>query len=454
MICKVTMVDSPVQLDTLDDVQLKRARLSLRWGIYALLANGVFWFIFDFINKQSLNLIQDMVLFLVCSVLIYLYNRLSYRTISQICYWLIYSFVVFVSLFDAPVVGVPRSQHLFLIPIAMYPYVLFYKEKVWVRVLPSLLSLASFLFFASSDFSFALESNVSVATRANLAIFVTASACAAIAAMIYILHADLRTRDKNEQAIAQAIFNKQLELYYQPQVNHLGEIIGAEALVRWMHPTLGVLTPDRFIPYAEKTGLIIEIGKWVLDQACQQLAIWQANPETADLELSVNISAKELQNKDFVQNVIDTIEKYQVDTEGLLIEITESTVIQDLEVVIGKINCLREIGVGFSLDDFGTGFSALNLVETLPLDEIKLDRSFVSDIDDTTLNMPVTDALLALGETMKINSVAEGIENEQQLDYLHNKGCKYFQGYFFGKPMDIAHFNQLMKNQDLDFQTA
>lgn len=435
------------QPKTLDDIRQERAKLSLRFGIYALIINGVFWLLFDIFMGQQPLWILNAVLVVVCFSLFFLYRHANYRITAFISYAIIFLFAFLVSSFDIPEQHVPRSQHLFFIPMAMYAYILFYKETLWVQAGLALVSVATYIFFEFSSFAIPEASLVPTHIRQYLAIGVHVSACLCIAAIIHIIHADLQTKDKSAHELSQAVFENQLELYYQPQVDKTGALIGAEALIRWNHPTMGILGPAKFIPYAERTGGIVDIGHWILETACKQLIAWQQHPESQHLVLSINVSAPEIHQPDFVSRFKETLAMYPINTSLLKLEITETTLLDDIADVVDKMNALKELGLSFSLDDFGTGYSSLNILKSLPLNEVKIDKSFVDDIKDETSDLPITDTMLSLSESLEINSLAEGIETEYQWEYLKSKGCEKFQGYLFGKPMRISRFNQYMKKQ-------
>lgn len=439
------MKTDKLQPKTLDDIRLERAKLSLRFGIYALIVNGGFWLLFDVIMQQRPHVLLNVILVIVCVSLFLLYKYASYRVTAFTSYAIIYLFVFLVSSFDVPDANIQRSQHLFFIAAAMYPYILFYKEKVWIPLSLALLCVATYIFFEFSHFTIPEASVLAPHIRWYVAIGINVSACLAIAAVIHIIHADLQTKDKSAQALSQAIFENQLELYYQPQVNQHGHLIGAEALIRWNHPTLGILSPSKFIPYAEKTGGIIAIGHWILDVACKQLLAWQQHDDTKDLILSINIAAPEMHQADFVYQFERAIQRYHIDPSKLKLEITETTLLDDMDDAIRKMQAISALGITFTLDDFGTGYSSLNILKTLPLKEIKIDKSFVDDIQEQTTDLPITDTLLNLSESLDIKTLAEGIESEAQWQYLKNKGCHSFQGYYFGKPMSISKFNQYVK---------
>jgi EAL domain-containing protein (putative c-di-GMP-specific phosphodiesterase class I) len=232
----------------------------------------------------------------------------------------------------------------------------------------------------------------------------------------------------------------EFELFYQPQVNQHGEVIGAEALLRWQHPLRGMVAPLDFIPVAEDTGLIVPIGGWTLKAACKQLAAWAAKRETAHLSLSVNVSAKQFRHSSFVGHLLDVLEAAGIAPGRLELELTESVLIDDMEMTIAKMTQLKQRGIRFSLDDFGTGYSSLYYLKGLPLDQLKIDQSFVRDIMNDQNDATIVKTIIALGGSLGLDVIAEGVETAAQRDFLMQHGCRLFQGFFFGRPVPLDAF--------------
>lgn len=246
------------------------------------------------------------------------------------------------------------------------------------------------------------------------------------------------------EALLRAAIPDQLELFYQSQVDLHGNILGAEALIRWNHPDKGMISPADFIPLAEESGLILPIGAWVFRTACLQLKAWEANPKTCNLILSVNVSAKQFHQPAFVENLIDIIQEIDVNPSNLKLELTESILIKDIEGVIQKMNKLKAVGIKFSLDDFGTGFSSLAYLKRMPLDQLKIDQSFVRNIDVDSNDSVIVKTVIALGQSLGLDVIAEGVETASQKAHLQSLGCNEFQGYLFSKPLNIRGFEALM----------
>jgi EAL domain-containing protein (putative c-di-GMP-specific phosphodiesterase class I) len=227
-------------------------------------------------------------------------------------------------------------------------------------------------------------------------------------------------------------------------VNHIQQVTGVEALLRWQHPSKGLISPAIFIPIAEENGFIIPLGKWVLETACQQLSAWAKHPKTAKLSIAVNVSASQFARDEFVQDVIEILERTQAPAHLLKLELTESALVMRIEDVIAKMMVLKRYGVMFSLDDFGTGYSSLAYLKRIPIDQLKIDQSFVRDIVVNSNDAEIAKIIIVLTKTFGISVVAEGVETEAQRDVLEKYGCYDYQGYLFAKPMPIDEFEQYL----------
>ncbi len=248
------------------------------------------------------------------------------------------------------------------------------------------------------------------------------------------MQASIMARMAIEKDLRHAVREGQLLLYFQPQYHLDGHMTGAEALLRWQHPQRGMVPPAEFIPLAEDTGLILPIGQWVLETACQQLTIWAGQPATAALTLAVNVSGRQLRQPDFVEQVLDTLHRTAAPASRLKLELTESLLLENKEDTIHKMTALKGHGVGFSLDDFGTGYSSLAYLKRLPLDQLKIDQSFVKDVTDDPKDAAIVRTVVALAESLQLNVIAEGVETTAQRDSLASHGCLHYQGYLYGRP--------------------
>ncbi len=249
-----------------------------------------------------------------------------------------------------------------------------------------------------------------------------------------------------EAALSVALANRELFLNYQPIVNANKQVVAAEVLLRWRHPTLGNVGPAEFIPIAEKTGLIIKIGQWVLEHACQQLAVWSQVPALSQIKLSVNISAKQFLYMNFVQELREILQKTEVNPNLLKLELTETAVIDNMDDVVSKMNILRQMGLRIALDDFGIGHSSLVYLKKLPVTQIKIDQSFVHDVLTDSNDAAIIQMVLAVGKTINCEIVAEGVEEIEQYTLLKDFGCGYFQGYYFSRPTDVESFERFVNN--------
>lgn len=258
------------------------------------------------------------------------------------------------------------------------------------------------------------------------------------------MQSTILNRVELERDLLNALENQQFQLYYQVQVNSSNKCLGAEALIRWNHPERGMVSPLHFIPLAEDTGIIIEIGRWVLESACIQLEAWQKNANTVDLSLSINVSAKQFHQADFVEIIKNLIASYSINPTRLKIELTESLLLNNTEEIINKMNELSSIGIQFSLDDFGTGYSSLQYLKKLPLCQLKIDQSFVRDLGIDSNDEIIVKTIISMAHSLGLNVIAEGVEKKEQHQYLITQGCTNFQGYLFSKPLPIDDFESLL----------
>lgn len=251
---------------------------------------------------------------------------------------------------------------------------------------------------------------------------------------------ELEVRAQLEIGLRDALSKQEFQLYYQMQIDHTRHILGAEVLLRWIHPERGLISPLQFIPLSEETGLILPIGQWVLNAACLQLKVWENDPRTRHLQLAVNVSARQFHQKDFVAQVIDTIGQTAINPLLLKLELTESIVLDNIEETIAKIQTLKLSGVRFSMDDFGTGYSSLSYLTQLPLDQLKIDQSFVRNLGTKSTDSVIIQTIIGMAGNLGMEVIAEGVETQEQCDFLKAAGCTCYQGYLFGKPVPIEQF--------------
>jgi EAL domain-containing protein (putative c-di-GMP-specific phosphodiesterase class I) len=252
-------------------------------------------------------------------------------------------------------------------------------------------------------------------------------------------------RNSIERDLRTALARKQFTLYYQPKMDiQTGKLVGSEALIRWQHPERGLISPDVFIPVAERCGLIAEVTKWVLDEACRQNAAWQAFG-LPKLGVAVNVSAVDLRRPDLTDLVAGTLMRRGLSPQYLELEVTESMVMRDVDMVIGTLRRLRSMGVGIGIDDFGTGYSSLAYLRRFPVKRLKIDRSFVRDIADMRDGHIIPKVIIDLAHSLGVSVLAEGVETIEQLDILRSLGCDEAQGYYLGRPMPAADFENMLR---------
>jgi predicted signal transduction protein with EAL and GGDEF domain len=255
-----------------------------------------------------------------------------------------------------------------------------------------------------------------------------------------------RTRYELESDLRNAVENNELVLQYQPIVElDTGEPTGFEALVRWQHPTRGMLSPDEFIPIAEETGVIVSLGRWVLNRACHDLGEWtHAHPQAGRLYVSVNLSARQLEDPHIVADVKGALSDTDLEPSRLVLEITETALMHDTQAALAQLNGLKALGICLSVDDFGTGYSSLSYLRQFPIDTVKIDKSFVDDISRGGDDATFVGAILRLSEALHLDTLAEGIETEDQANTLQQLGCHLGQGYHYARPLDPADVDELL----------
>lgn len=317
---------------------------------------------------------------------------------------------------------------------------LFRNSGIYLRWVFPCLCFAGLVFFANSPLTFTrlelLPSDISQFGHALNSI----TAMALTLGVLAIFRDEQKFKVELHSALARALARRELCTYLQPQVCAQGRVIGAEALLRWDRPGHGIQSPAEFIPVAEQSGLIHDIGLMVLEQACRQLREWSEHSDAQHWKLSVNVSPLQLTSSTFVEEVREIVHKFNIPANRLRLEITESVFASDLVATVMKMEDLRSDGISWSLDDFGTGFSSLALLRELPLDELKIDRSFIAGIESDKGKYELIRKIIEIAEILNISTVAEGVETEAQFDCLQAMGCAAFQGFYFGRPMIAAQF--------------
>ena len=259
------------------------------------------------------------------------------------------------------------------------------------------------------------------------------------------MQAALESHTALEASLRQALLAQQFEVHYQAQVDSNQRIWGAEALLRWKHPVRGMVSPAEFIPVAETTHLILPIGHWVLLTVCRQIKVWEKQADKAHLRVAVNVSARQFSQQDFVREVREVVEITGIDPSRLKLELTESLLLDNVNDAVDKMRALKAIGIGFSLDDFGTGHSSLAYLKRLPLEQLKIDQSFVRDITSDPDDAVIVQAIIGIARHLSLNIIAEGVETSDQCSFLETHGCHTFQGYLFSRPLPLDAFERLVE---------
>lgn len=423
----------------------RRVALLVGAGGGILVVLGLFWTLFFGIRgNMAIAAVEATLVFLGLAV-IGLVRLQRVRTAAYLLLGVLWVVLTGFSLYlDVPKPGLPRTSHLFLLSVAVCAHYVLRENRYLVRTGVMAAYLLAFWVLASADVGLASPYTIDDSIREVGGWFNAASALGVLLMALYLMESDGQWRSRLEHRMRGALVAGRFELHYQPQVDAHGRVQGAEALLRWNDPLRGVVMPNRFIGLAESTGFILPLSRWVLHDACLQLARWRTLPGAENLTLSVNISVHMLQQPDFVQQVLAELASTGAPAERLKLELTESTLVQDVDQVAAKMQALHDLGVGFSVDDFGTGYSSLSYLQRLPLHQLKIDRSFVRDGPQNTGAAAITRTLVDLGRSLGMDVIAEGVETAQQRDCLLDQGCSRFQGYLYSRPLDIRAFEALL----------
>jgi EAL domain-containing protein (putative c-di-GMP-specific phosphodiesterase class I) len=251
-------------------------------------------------------------------------------------------------------------------------------------------------------------------------------------------------------ALKTAVKEKQFEIYYQPQVDGLtGDIVGMEALARWIHPKLGMVFPDKFIPLAEETGIVVDIDRFIMRKAFEQFLHWQRSGFNPG-KLALNISIKNLEKNDFLDMLKRELNKVNFNKDNLVLEVTESGVMKEPLKTINILNNISNLGIRIAIDDFGTGYSSLAYLKRLPINKLKIDRSFIKNLPDNDEDVVIAKTIINLAQNLDLNIIAEGVETKQQLDFLIENNCNIIQGFYYSKPLPVAEIQVLLESKFLN----
>lgn len=427
----------------------RRERRMRMLASLVLLLVGSLWGIFFSLRGEWGIVMMDL-LMILCGLGVFI---LTLRNRVRLANLLLFGVIILVIvgttlLMDPHTAAAPRATHLYLLPIAVAALMAFRDERLWLRYGVALFCLGLFTVLASSSWSPTSAYHLPDDVRMAGSWVQSVAAMLMLFALLHILQSDAAERSMLDRDLHAALREHQFVLHYQAQLNSSGTVTGAEVLIRWQHPQRGLVPPAEFIGHAEKTGLIIPIGQWVLEQAFTQLRAWKDDPLCRDISLAVNISQKQFRQASFVTDMLGLIETYGIDARRLELELTETLIVHDIDDLMRKMAVLVERGVRFSLDDFGTGFSSLSHLKRLPLNTLKIDRSFVSDLLTDANSQAIVRTVIALAQSMGMTVIAEGVETQAQQQFLLSNGCMQFQGYLFSKPLPLQAFTAFVERQN------
>jgi len=428
-----------------------RMIVAFRYGSLVLAGIGLGWALIFAAMGSWLGMALEIAAFLAALFIYVLIRRgkLAFGVLAGQA--LLIAIAVIMGLFlDVPTADSPRISHVYLLLVAALGYLNYQRKRSTAQLALIGIALVAFVVLASAPIT---EPSVTMPeTVRKIGTWVNAiMATTMLAATIHAMQAEFNRKDKFARDLMAALWNDEFHLVFQPQVDSSQNTIGAEALLRWNSPSRGLVSPVEFIPEAERLGLMITIGGWVLEQGCRTLAQWEKNPKLRHLTLSVNVSASQLVHEDFEEFVRETLEKTRVLPQRLTLELTESVLVSDIELVIAKLHALRKLGITIALDDFGTGYSSLSYLQRLPIQQLKIDRSFVRNAADNAASASLVSNIVLMSRDLGHTVLAEGVETQEQHALLAQFGCIEFQGYLYGKPMALAEFEQRI---EIEAQTA
>ena len=403
----------------------------------------VFWTVYFVLRGNVALAALEAVLALVAAGSLVLVHRGHNRLAALVLVGSLYVWLsIWCVVMDIPSAQVPRAAHHYFLVMGMGTYLMFRGESAWLRHGMSLLCFAAYFGFASSTWGIVTPYVLPDEVRLPGTWITNALALAVVYALLHVMQSDLKAFHALESDLRKALPGNQFLLYYQPQIGADGRIYGAEALLRWTHPERGLVSPADFIPVAEQTGLILPLGHWVLGTACAQLVMWAERADSSARTLAVNVSAQQFRQADYVVQVLSVLERSGANPSRLKLELTESMLVNDMDDIIAKMAALKACGVRLSLDDFGTGYSSLSYLKKLPLDQLKIDQSFVREVLSNPQDAAIARTVVVLGQSMGLDVIAEGVETEGQRAFLADIGCLSYQGYLVSPALPIADFDR------------
>lgn len=414
----------------------KKLRLTLLIaGISSILA-GIYMALFNFVNNHN-----EVAFFYFISTALGVYITCAAfcgglkRNLYIIVHALLFSIIMLLLLDNYHAAG-KHSEYNYLLALTVGSALVLRQQTSYLSKIFPLICLVFYLLFIITGLTWQRSAfQLNIPEESGFYIINCSVPVIALLLTVFTSRGDYSETDLIKRELSNAIERNQLELYYQPQVDIDKKLIGFEALLRWKHPAKGFISPEVFIPVAEKSGLIIEIGKWVMERTLQQMSDWDRMYNMRHLKFSVNISPLQLMHRDFTQDTLLTLSHFKISPERLKFEITETTFIYDQKKIGSVIAHFSQLGIKWAIDDFGVGYSSLKSISDFAIDDIKIDKSLIMRIFDNESAAIVVHKTIELSREMGLNVLAEGIESEDYFDYLRDKGCHLFQGYHFARPL-------------------
>lgn len=422
-------------------VHEQRVELMLKVAGVVIIIGSLFWGIYFTMRGYWGLVLSDVALSVVGFITIVLAREKRFLLATLVALTVLTLDQAMLSLLvDVPTQEAPRSAHMYYLPMCVFALVALRDESMWLRRGVPSLCLLLFGVFAASPLVSPGPLQLDPDIRVFGSWFNSTLAITTAIILLNIWQTDISPYREKEAEIAKALTNNEFVLFLQPQIDANLRIVGGEALVRWRHPQRGLIMPGEFIPMAEKTGQINDLGHWVMREACRILSTWSNDPELSRVVLSINVSAAQMTQPDFVSDVMSCLTEFNVAPGSLRLELTESMLVKDVDGIAKKMAQLQAHGLTLSLDDFGTGFSSLSYLKRLPLNELKIDKSFVHDMEVDTSHATLVDSMLQMGMSLGLQITAEGVETQAQWEYLRDRGCHLFQGYWFSPPCALDVF--------------
>ncbi|MFZ2308883.1 MAG: EAL domain-containing protein [Rhodoferax sp.] len=438
----LTLTEPPAPIRP-SELHRRRVRMMLWIGSAMMVVVGLSWGIYFATKGAWAIVVMDAAILAIGIASAWLTERKRTRWAFFVLVSSMFVIICAVSLLlDVPSPQAPRSTHHFLLVLSVASLLFLRDERAALRYGVTGTCLAAFVMLASSQLGVTTDYTLPDGMRVWGTWVNNGFSALGVYLLIHVLVSDIAELSSLEIDLRKGLLRDEFFLVYQPQLTAQGEVTGAEALLRWRHPKLGLVPPDDFIPLAEQSGLILPLGAWVLGTACAQLVAWSRQPGLDALTLAVNVSVHQFRQPDFVQQVQSVMERTGVQARLLKLELTESSLVHDMDDIVHKMEQLKTLGVGFSLDDFGTGYSSLSYLKRLPLDQLKIDQSFVRDVLTDPNDAAIARMVIGLGDSLHFAVIAEGVETRGQQEFLMQNGCHLFQGYLFSKPIPAEAFER------------